>query len=310
MILDILKKTKVEDCAQKPNTIIVLDSEESVPSGLQKLIDCGIVSAPVIDSKTNKFLGLIDITDILAFIVGIFKEPQDAKRINIFKRIETSSKFAKAKIGEITDLTKNPFTPIEEGSSVYEAAKLFIERKSHRCPVVTKEGKLISILTQSAVLNLIASNVSSLGKLAQKTVHDLKLGTSPVITIPKTHRTIEAFQTMFERGISGIGVVDDQGTLIGNISARDLRYLDPSNIYHSMVIPCSSFVQQIINSYTEVQERSPVIACRPETNFEYVIGRLTANHIHRLYVTDKDHKPISVISLRDCIRAVFTHYNV
>lgn len=72
-----------------------------------------------------------------------------------------------------------------------------------------------------------------------------------------------------------------------------------------MCISSGSFVQQIQQS--TVEEKSPVIACRMETSFAYVVGRLAANRIHRLYVTDKEFKAIAVISLRDVLSCIMKH---
>lgn len=82
-----------------------------------------------------------------------------------------------------------------------DAIKLFTEKKCHRIPIVTKEGKLISILTMSAVVNLLANNIGVLGDLGKKTVEELKLGTQPVLTVSKHMRTIDALKTMHQNVI-------------------------------------------------------------------------------------------------------------
>jgi CBS domain-containing protein len=51
----------------------------------------------------------------------------------------------------------------------------------------------------------------------------LLLGHKDVITIGVNGRAIDAFKIMTDRGVSAVGVVDEEGKLVGNISVRDIR---------------------------------------------------------------------------------------
>jgi len=304
-LVKLLKDTKVEDVAPKSSNIVVLDAQEHVPIALQKLLETGIVSAPVIDKQNNKFVGLVDVVDILGFVVSLFDDHGENSEGDIFKRVSTSNKFAKACIGEVTDLSRNPFTSVDVGTSLWEVLLLFVKKKSHRCPVITPEGKMISIFTQSALVAFIYQHVKDLEGLATQTVHELNLGTSPVSTMSKTARTIDAFKFMAENNISGLGICDQSKKLIGNISARDLKWVSPMNLFNSMVKTTGAFISSA--KQESMEESAPVIAVKSETHFDFVIGRMTANHIHRLYVCDKDYKPVSIISLRDFLKCFFDH---
>lgn len=268
-------------------------------------METGIVSAPVIDKKNNKFIGLLDVVDILAFVVSIFQEHGENSEGDIFKRVSTSNKYAKQCIGEITDLTRNPFTSVEVGTSLWEVLLLFVKRKSHRCPVITPEGKMVSIFTQSALVAFISQHIKELGDLSTKTVEQLHLGTSPVSTMSKTANTIDAFKFMAENHISGLGICDSSKKLIGNISARDLKFVNPMNIFNSMLKSTGAFISEA--KQQSMEENAPVIACKSDTHFDFVVGRMAANHIHRLYVCDKDYKPTAIISLRDVLKCILDH---
>jgi predicted transcriptional regulator len=50
-------------------SVVVIESTESVEFALRKLAQHNIYSAPVVDSKTQKPLGLIDVTDIATSLV-------------------------------------------------------------------------------------------------------------------------------------------------------------------------------------------------------------------------------------------------
>jgi len=123
----------------------------------------------------------------------------------------------------------------------------------------------------------------------------------------KTDKSIDAFKYMSDHNISGVGITDQTKKLIGNISARDLKVVNPTNLYNFMIKSTGQFVSFV--KQQSLEEESPVIACQPETHFDFVVGRMSANHIHRIYVCDKEHKPLSIISLRDVLKVVFDFTN-
>lgn len=190
-------------------------------------------------------------------------------------------------------------------ATLYDACVEFVTKNSHRCPIIDSSGKIVSMLTQASLINFIACKPGCLGELGKQTIKDLDLGTKPVMTVPKNMRTIDAFKKMHEARISGIGVVDASNKLIGNLSARDLKAVDPVNIYSSMYVSVNAFLQKIRQD--SVQENHPAISCTESTSLEYLIGRLAANRIHRLYVCDKEFHVLRIVSLRDVFKCVMAH---
>lgn len=72
-----------------------------------------------------------------------------------------------------------------------------------------------------------------------------------------------------------------------------------------MYISTNAFVQHIRQS--SVEEVNPAISTLESTTFDYVLGKLAANRIHRLYVCDKDFHPLRAVSLRDVIKTLMAH---
>ena len=97
--------------------------------------------------------------------------------------------------------------------------------------VFTVEGsELTNVLTQSAVLEVLGNNLAKFSDITSKSIHSLGLGLRhQVYTVSVLDNTWEAFRIMHEKNVSAVAVVDEQGSIIGNISSRDLRtkILDP-----------------------------------------------------------------------------------
>jgi hypothetical protein len=68
---ELLKTNTVESFILPKGKVIVLESTELVVHGFQKLLDNHILSAPVIDVKENKYIGFLDIRDLISFCVFI-----------------------------------------------------------------------------------------------------------------------------------------------------------------------------------------------------------------------------------------------
>jgi CBS domain-containing protein len=113
--------------------------------------------------------------------------------------------------------------PVREGSSLYSVIELLAKHKVHRVPVIDLQGRVSNLLTQSSVLSYLAAHLDKLGSVTEQTVAELLLGHKDVITIGVNGRAIDAFKIMTDRGISAVGVVDEEGKLVGNISVRDIR---------------------------------------------------------------------------------------
>merc|ERR1712146_835282 len=100
-----------------------------------------------------------------------------------------------------------------------------------------------------------------------------------------------------EHGISAVPVVDEEGKLCGNVSARDARLIVSSTkIYRLLNMPIANYLDVV----TDGAERS-AITCSPFDTLESVIQTLTSNKIHRIYVVDKDNHPQRVVSLRNVL---------
>jgi len=123
----------------------------------------------------------------MSFVCDIFSkecdEDEEGDEIDIFKRVSVSSKFSSQEIADIVDKTHNPFVPLEAGTTLYQACDLFSMKGTHRAPIIDKDGKMISIITQGDIIKFIAKHVKDLGDFGKKTVNELGLGTKGVFSL-------------------------------------------------------------------------------------------------------------------------------
>ena len=114
---------------------------------------------------------------------------------------------------------------INSDDSLNKAAKLFRTRVISMLPVIKKDC-LVGVLTDGDVKKATPSDATTLDKFEIPALMDAvkieSVMSSPVVTICIDHTVDEAAGIMLKKGISGMPVVDDAGTIQGIITKSDI----------------------------------------------------------------------------------------
>ncbi len=102
------------------------------------------------------------------------------------------------------------------------------------------------------------------------------------VTLPLTSNVGDAKQVMKEYGIGGIPIVDENGTLKGIVTNRDLRFEKDNS-----------------RSILEVMTTQNLVTAAKGTTLQEAEGILQQNKIEKLPVVDADFKLIGLITFRD-----------
>eukprot|EP01113_Clastostelium_recurvatum_P007601 TRINITY_DN1354_c0_g1_i1.p1 TRINITY_DN1354_c0_g1~~TRINITY_DN1354_c0_g1_i1.p1 ORF type:complete len:314 (-),score=98.25 TRINITY_DN1354_c0_g1_i1:755-1696(-) len=305
-----LSSIRVEDVAQPAENMIIVDSQASIGQTLNVLIKNNILCAPVQEKSSGQFIGLVDMLDLVTFLVEYVKNRESLN--NDFLSFIAEDTFQPRTASDLSDLSKrNKMCPVPQGASLLEAMTVMATNHVQRVPVMIMGPKgeftgVISLLTQSAVIAFLAKHTSELGGLA-KTLHEVGFGPKEVFSIVEDKPALDAFKMMASHHISGLPVVDTDNQLLANISARDLRVIanDPK-MFQYLAIEAGDFVTHIRTSNPSPKDMHPSISCTLEEPFHRVVSKLAAAHIHRIYITDSQRKLVSVVSLHDIIQKVIS----
>jgi len=173
----------------------------------------------------------------------------------------------------------------------------------HRVPMMGPRRGLISplserhlarFLTQTDVLRFVASHLDYFGYALDLPVLG-SVGTYPAPCLHESTETISAFREILRKKITGIGVLDDDGKLVGELSIRDIGYIVTNTSY----IELKSTLKEFMEDLRRTEDRSQVITCQPQDTLRSVIKKTNNNRSHRIHVLDSGDKPIGVVSLSD-----------
>jgi 5'-AMP-activated protein kinase regulatory gamma subunit len=218
----------------------------------------------------------------------------------------------------------------------------FLNNKSangavHRVAIFDASGEIERIVSMSDAVRYLAVNVERLGGMADASLRDLGLAAETaarekkkkkLIAVPPTTPAIEAFARMCDERVSGVGVLDDRGSLIANLSVSDVRCIQPEH-FGILGLPAAEFLallhgtsyagfsgagtpSDVISNpfFAKMNEggfrkTGPyLVTATPETTFREVLSSFLTHGVHRVYVCEENNKkPVDVVTLTDALRA-------
>eukprot|EP01104_Vermistella_antarctica_P007566 TRINITY_DN1857_c0_g1_i1.p1 TRINITY_DN1857_c0_g1~~TRINITY_DN1857_c0_g1_i1.p1 ORF type:complete len:330 (-),score=104.80 TRINITY_DN1857_c0_g1_i1:750-1739(-) len=312
------------ECGSKQ--VVVVDANDTVQCAFETLIKFHVLSAPVYDSDKKEYTGMVDIVDILAFILVLYGENEepDEGAGDTWKNFLNKEVFNKIPVKDVTDLSlRDPFVPVNGDAVLMDIVNILAKGRAkgvHRVCIVDKDGMVESIISQSGVISAIGDAIKE-GKVTlpdgalAKSVADLKLGIKDVLTIGENEKAINAFRLMNKHGVSALAMIDDEDRLVGNISGRDfkaVRAQEDSYWFKDLFLGCMDFVAKVrrdeIHENKNKKTRSPIMVCYDNDTLEHVVRKLTATRVHRLYVESASTQAlVGVVSLRDVLQELLKH---
>lgn len=325
------KAGDVLDNMKKPaGGVIVIESKMTPLEAARLLWENNIMGAPVYNVEANKFVGMFDTRDILSCIVAAHREfismggkhssgedtvlphevnVQEQHRLveKALQAMKIDSKPGTAGAITVTYLAaRNPLGPeITKDTPLVDVLKALADRNRHRVVLPGAGNVCNGIISQSGLITFIASKLPK-GSLLES-IEDAGLPyRKDVVQINEDEKASEAFTVIDKKRLSGIAVVDSDGKLIGNTSARDVKFAAMDrNCQVSLDLDIISYLAAVRQAVAE-NERSPVCKVRPEDTMEHVIKLLAKTGYHRVFVVDGNAKPVGVISFADIINYILS----
>lgn len=303
----VLTKTRVERLLPRGRAVITTDTAEDLQSVFKKLVSANILSLPVLNQK-KKYYGMVEMFDLLEYITSLFSDLSSTKLIDLEKMLVSERKFINA---TVKDVIKSPFPKykshktLEKGFSLYTAWEMLALTGTNRVVVLGDSEEVVDIITPSMLVDFLWQNIEKVGDVAKRVVKDLIIEpTETLATIRENTKAIVAFREMVRMDKSGLGVVNEAGQLIDNISARDLKGIHAeANVFWRLWSTVSDFKKK---ERMEYDKKVPfgVISVKPDDSLYTVVEKMATLHIHRVYVVDRNQAPIRVITQTDILREI------
>jgi CBS domain-containing protein len=294
-----IQQIMVENWARK--RLVLVGDRQPLDKALQRLRRHNIISLPVLDEENGKIIGILDVLDIVNYMRVVFEQPTTpaAKRWN----------FVLKNIRELIEASKTRAITISSGASLWDGLKelakghsrLLVLDKLDRVEISEMkqpEEAVTGILSQSDVVRFVARNIEWMAAFPRRTmtVQQLDLGRRNVVTIHQEVPAYDAFKVIKDNQVAGVAIIDDNGKLVANISASDLRGMTRTN-FQALFRPVREFLER---DRRRGWWQKPH-CCEETDTLDKVFLNFATRGVHRLYTVDDYGRPQRVIVLTDLL---------
>lgn len=139
-----------------------------------------------------------------------------------------------------------------------------------------------------------------------------------VISVTRGTTVKELLQTLVDKKIGGVPVIDADNKLLGVISDGDvIRYLQPKGrtVYDMFSLVLVSEKEElayklgysISHPVEEIMRKKNIYTAHPDDNIEKALSIFSRYHFKKIPVVNKDNKVVGVVSRGDLINFITTH---
>ncbi|XP_032362726.1 5'-AMP-activated protein kinase subunit gamma-1 isoform X6 [Etheostoma spectabile] len=302
--------------------LVIFDTTLQVKKAFFALVANGLRAAPLWDSKLQRFVGMLTITDFINILHCYYKSP-------LVQMYELENHKIETWRDVYLQCSNHFLISISPEASLFDAIYFLLKYKIHRLPVIDPEsGNVLHILTHKRILKFLHIFVSKhmfstwlphnllfvpftmlFGFFQQKKVpkppfigrpiQELGIGTfRNIATVQQTASLYEALSIFVERRVSALPVVDEQGKVVSLYSRFDVINLAAQKTYNNLDMPMQEAVRRR-SCFVE-----GVIKCYPDETLETIIDRIVNAEVHRLVLVDRADVVKGIISLSDLLQAM------
>lgn len=301
----LLEDTKIAEVSLSDKNVVFASENDSIGDVFTNLVKNNILSVPVYSGEM-RLVGFLDILDILHFLserVVDYSKGGPFDSIGWFASWHSVQAVKDVKCKDIINISqRNPNLSAQHDLSVQLTLDSMGAYNLHRIAIV-KGDTLVGILTQTKLLDFFFKHnfLEDIGNIAKMTAGQMQLGYKKVFTTTTSTKAIDAFRFMIENQVSGLAVLNDEGQIVGNISASDIRELGfEFNLFSKLFVSIKDFFGE---------NAKPLQAVNPETTFKKIVEIFHTSKVHRVYVVEgKD--ILGVITPSDILKCFQTKPHV
>jgi CBS domain-containing protein len=240
---------------------------------------------PIVDSGTQRLLGIITATDVINFFGG-------GDKFQIIQRKYTGN-FFKAINEPVHSIMTHDVISVDKTAKINNALKLMKKNNIGGLPVVDEDKRVLAIITEHDIVFLFTGMISGVK------VQDVM--TSRVVTATPSMSIFEAEKTMVERGFRRLPIVADKKP-VGMITARSiLRFFSSGQVFQHLQ---SGTLAQVLQTSVLEAASKDVDMIKTDLDVGEAARIMREKDVGSLLVV-KDERMIGIITERDFFKLIY-----
>ncbi|XP_054479691.1 5'-AMP-activated protein kinase subunit gamma-1 isoform X5 [Anoplopoma fimbria] len=322
--MNFMKSHSCYDAIPTSCKLVIFDTKLKVKKAFFALVANGLRAAPLWDSKLQRFVGMLTITDFINILHCYYRSP-------LVQMYELESHKIETWRDVYLHSSNHILIRISPEASLFDAIYHLLKYKIHRLPVMDPEsGNVLHILTHKRILKFlhifVRKQMFSIGfdhlsfmfaciiilllqcfqgkkvpkpAFIGRQIQELGIGTfRNIATVQQTATLYDALAIFVERRVSALPVVDEQGKVVSLYSRFDVINLAAQKSYNNLDMT----MQEVVRRRSCFVEG--VIKCYPDETLETIIDRIVSAEVHRLVLVDRADVVKGIISLSDLLQAM------
>ncbi|XP_040035601.2 5'-AMP-activated protein kinase subunit gamma-1 isoform X2 [Gasterosteus aculeatus] len=301
--MDFMRSHSCYDAIPTSCKLVIFDTKLPVKKAFLALVANGLRAAPLWDSKLQRFVGMLTITDFINILHYYYRSPMvqmyelESHKIETWRDVYLQS-------------SNRILISISPEASLFDAVYSLLKYKIHRLPVIDPEsGNVLHILTHKRILKFLHIFWRKIPKPAfmRRQIQELGIGTfKNIATVQQTATLYDALAIFVERRVSALPVVDEQdtpiivfsGKVVSLYSRFDVINLAAQKSYNNLDVPMRDAVHGR-SCFVE-----GVIKCYPYETLETIVDRIVHAEVHRLVLVDRANVVKGIVSLSDLLQGM------
>ena len=262
--------------------IVKIYPTTTIRDALTTMNDTGIRRISVVDAGSNRVEGVITSMDIVDFIGG-------GSKYNLVKSKHDRNLYAAINEPVKEIMTTEPVC-VKETANLKDVINTFIEKNVGGMPVVDKDHKLVSMITERDVLKHLKEDIDKTEKI------DKYMTKNPIIATGG-ERLKDVARTMLRNGFRRLPVISED-KLVGMITSTDfIRLLGSDWAFEHLK---TGNVREITNVRIKDIMVKDVITIDEDTTLYDAVEIMISNNIGALPVVH-DGKLIGILTEKDAV---------
>lgn len=270
--------------------LVVFDTQLLVKKAFFALVYNGVRAAPLWDSKKQRFVGMLTITDFIRILQMYYK----SATVEMEELEEHQLETWRSALHDAKELIW-----IDPDASLFDAIRVLVKNKIHRLPVIDPAtGNVLYILTHKRLLRFLFLYIHDLPKpeYFDTSIFELNIGTYEGIEVAYNETPIiDALNKFVTKRISALPIVDNEGRLIDIYAKFDVINLAAEKTYNNLDVTLKKANEHRNEWFEGVQ------TCKKTDSLFTVMEIIVKAEVHRLVVVDDDQKVVGVTSLSDIL---------